>query len=122
MSLVDSLDSVVMLYSYSGFIESSKRFRIIERVASDMPRTIGVEANQNKCEEQSGGVVEVEELSDEAKEAEKTSGGANEAEEPASSQSDAEQQNISRTQALKQSATSSLGLILTFMSIVIAFR
>ena len=35
MSLVDSLDSIVMLYSYSGFIESKKRFSVLERHTSN---------------------------------------------------------------------------------------
>ena len=74
MTLVDSLDSILMLYSYSGFPERS--FRIIEKRNSD--NSLGVEG-------------------------------------PTDPES-------TRSMRVKQNAISGLSIILTIMSILLAFR
>jgi len=74
MTLVDSLDSILMLYSYSGFPERS--FRIFER--------------------QRSGTGDVEEIS-------------------------ADPESVARSARVKQNAMSGLSIVLTLMSILVAF-
>ncbi|TFK40851.1 high-affinity nickel-transport protein-domain-containing protein [Crucibulum laeve] len=130
MTLIDSIDSVLMLYSYAGFVERGKGWKIVERqhltdvttdVSEKMAEGLGeLPANQ-----------EAEESKDENEDEEKASGlPANDQEqkkaegeeekEPANSASDIESR-LSRDARVKMNVMSGLSIILTLMSILVAF-
>jgi high-affinity nickel-transport protein len=110
MSLVDSLDSVIMAYSYTGFLERSKRFRLLERRERKGPHVDTTSFEQapeakEPQEDQPPNVATIVPAEDNISD---------------SSQPDAETR--SRMLELKRYTTSNLGIVLTLMSILVAFR
>ena len=105
MSLVDSLDSVIMAYSYTGILERKKGLRLWEKkplAAQEIksPAPANVEPDEKK-------------VGDEIKESLALPALEKEADEITAAQA--------QMMRLKQYTTSNLGITLTLMSIVVAF-
>jgi nickel/cobalt transporter (NiCoT) family protein len=143
MTLVDSIDSILMLYSYSGFPERS--WAIFERVAStedqgDKPNMPKLEAEiPNRAELphlSTGGdtpppihVSETNEVQTETRKPKPTEYDTFEAvEQDTKLKSDFEvnvtvkEDRVTRNLVVKRNTMSGLSIILTLMSIVVAFR
>ncbi|KAF9451826.1 NicO-domain-containing protein [Macrolepiota fuliginosa MF-IS2] len=103
MTLVDSLDSILMLYSYAGLLENPSRWRIIEN--KDMPTVLEEEETNRQTRSQP-------EEKDDTHDPEKTSG------EP---QAQVPEERIETETKAKMNVMSGLSIILTLMSIMVAF-
>jgi len=106
MSFIDSLDSVIMTFSYTGILERKKNFRLLEKPTLSWER-------------EPKSPTSVLENADEKKDRVVTG------EQPALYSQDQQTESNSEAQAqlmrLKQYTTSNLGITLTLMSIVLAF-
>ena len=122
MTLIDSLDSVVMLYSYAGFPERS--FALFERpLPPSPPPQIETCTNRTGC----AGAIEapprdvagiLQEADPEKGVGEKKKGGADVVIEDGNDSERAKR----RTLRVKNNAMSNLSILLTIMSILVAFR
>jgi nickel/cobalt transporter (NiCoT) family protein len=113
MTLVDSLDSVVMAYSYTGLLQRKKGLRLIEKVLKvpipeEEPAPVTArEENEDKKVKGEEPLETTAHLSGNK--------GENTTEDPTS-------EAQAQLMELKQYTTSNLGITLTLMSIVVAFR
>src|ERR1700761_1660060 len=128
MALVDSLDSIVMLYAYAGAAERKKRFTLIEKLEiAEGP----ISANKSKDNAELKPVPDNHVPNAPASESRREEEGnkiqitssndykPDEQSLPLGSHLESEKQR--RIVQLKQYTTSTLGILLTLMSIVIAF-
>ena len=145
MTLLDSLDSILMLYSYSGFPERS--FALFEPIsevpqsATIMAQAAAADIDATAAATRSSRVGDVEQLShpptineavvDRPTESSPKSGrsqadfliqGAGIDRTDADSKIVAVEETASREQKVKRNLMSGLSIILTFMSIMVAFR
>ena len=100
MTIVDSADSVLMLYSYAGFPEKGfalfeKPSRVGEDTASDEPLTMNIPRDPENIQAQAG-----------------------DAEPPSDESSD----QTKRLMRVKRHTMSDLSIFLTLVSILVAFR
>jgi high-affinity nickel-transport protein len=102
MTLIDSADSILMLYSYSGF--SERGFRIFDRPES-IENILSVQQEDKKKitdpEKNDFGLQEVPQLPNSG---------------------DEDNRPMDRDMRLKMNAMSGLSILLTLMSILVAFR
>jgi len=103
MTLVDSLDSILMLYSYAGLLENPSRWRIIER------KEMLAESEEKEANRQTRS--QPEEKVD-AHDPEKTSGEL---------QAQVPEERIETETKAKMNVMSGLSIVLTLMSIMVAF-
>ena len=129
MTLIDSCDSILMLYSYSGFPERSffifaksegDSETIKEHAGNDTP-TAPVPKSENVSDDKSGNAeINLQDRKDDEK-----NGLPEEPLEPAQStapQGHASDSAMARDIRVKMNMMSGLSIILTLMSILVAFR
>ncbi|KAF9468489.1 high-affinity nickel-transport protein-domain-containing protein, partial [Collybia nuda] len=114
MTMVDSMDSVLMLYSYSGFPEKS--WIVLERIPRDriISDENGVHEGQGKTLPELGTTIALEVHP-------KDLGGTADAPEVMPSQGINVDTKVSRDVQVKLNVMSGLSIILTLMSILVAF-
>jgi high-affinity nickel-transport protein len=120
MTLIDSLDSIIMLYSYSGFPE--RGWKLISRKRSKGKRRLPLVQNDQETEATPGALQRADSPSKKSTHDEQ--GGRNLANAEANvglgvdSEDDEDQR---RKHILKNNAMSGLSIVLTIISIVLAF-
>ena len=125
MTLIDSSDSILMLYSYSGFPERS--FFIFAKSEGDsepMKDTVPVPLSENASDDKNGNARN--DLQDNRNDNEKNGSSEKSLDttqsRPVASQGHASDSAMARDIRVKMNMMSGLSIILTLMSILVAFR
>jgi high-affinity nickel-transport protein len=101
MTLVDSLDSILMLYSYAGLLENRLKWQIFERREPSSNNLAAPPGNQVNSEK-----ADVEKQRDQH---------------PPREPAEAREERVVNDTKAKMNVMSGLSIILTFMSIIVAF-
>lgn len=119
MTLIDSMDSILMLYSYSGFPEKS--WRVLERSSRSK---LEQDAEKQLSDEKIEALPELNTLKSVGVESSQSPDNVTEAPEslPNSSREIDLDTKVARDTQVKMNVMSGLSIILTLMSILVAFR